>query len=201
MAEDSQDFSPLEKNDLMLELSHSARNIFNLLENLLEWSRMQRGQTAFKPSILSLREVVTECIKIVSESARNKTIEVVLNIPPQQEVFADTNMLQTVIRNLISNAIKFTPKDGKVTISSVAGENNTAVIAVKDIGIGMSNKILTNLFRLDINCGRSGTDGEPSTGLGLLLCKEFVEKHGGKIWAESEEGKGSIFYFTLKTKN
>ncbi|MEI6435260.1 MAG: hybrid sensor histidine kinase/response regulator [Bacteroidota bacterium] len=201
MAEDSQDFSPLEKNDLMLELSHSARNIFNLLENLLEWSRMQRGQTAFKPSLLSLSEVVNECTKIVAESARNKTIEIVLNIPPQQEVFADTNMLQTVIRNLISNAIKFTPKDGKVIISSVAAENNAVVIAVKDIGIGMSNKILTNLFRLDINCGRSGTEGEPSTGLGLLLCKEFVEKHGGKIWVESEEGKGSIFYFTLKTKN
>ena len=198
MADESQQFLPHEKSALMLDLSHSARNIFNLLENLLEWSRMQRGQTALKPEMLGLRDVISECTKIVAESAKNKAIEIVLDSPPELQVYADTNMLQTVIRNLVSNAIKFSPKGSKVTILAVPKENNTVEISVKDSGIGMNNKILDNLFRLDINCGRFGTEGEPSTGLGLLLCKEFVEKHDGKIWVESEEGKGSTFYFTLK---
>jgi CheY-like chemotaxis protein len=182
---------------MTLTLSHSARNIFNLLENLLEWSQMQEGHTAFNPQIQDLKELFNESTKIVNDSARNKAIEISIDIPKELEVFADTNMLQTVIRNLVSNAIKFTRHGGRITISAGPGENNTVVIAVKDTGIGMSNEMLDNLFRIDVKSGRRGTEGEPSTGLGLLLCKEFIEKHGGKIWVESEEGKGSVFYFTL----
>ncbi|TAL66105.1 MAG: PAS domain-containing sensor histidine kinase [Bacteroidetes bacterium] len=197
MADDSQYFTPDQKKELTLNLSHSARNIFSLLENLLEWSQMQRGHTAFKPQMLGLKEVLSESSKIVNDSAKNKAIEIAVEITNEQEVFADTNMLQTVIRNLVSNAIKFTPKGGKVTISASLTENNTVLIAVKDTGIGMSNELLDNLFRIDAKNHRPGTEGELSTGLGLLLCKEFIEKHGGKIWVESEEGKGSVFYFTL----
>ena len=197
MADESQYFPPDQKKDLTLTLNHSARNIFNLLENLLEWSQMQKGHTAFNPQIQGLKELFNESTKIVNDSARNKAIEISIDIPKELDVFADTNMLQTVIRNLVSNAIKFTRHGGMITISAGPGENNTAVIAVKDTGIGMSNEMLDNLFRIDVKSNRPGTEGEPSTGLGLLLCKEFVEKHGGKIWVESEEGKGSIFYFTL----
>jgi len=197
MADESQNFPPDQKKDLTLTLNHSARNIFNLLENLLEWSQMQKGHTAFNPQIQGLKELFNESTKIVNDSARNKAIEISIDIPNELEVFADTNMLQTVIRNLVSNAIKFTPQGGRITISAGIGENNTAVIAVKDTGIGMSKEMLDNIFRIDVKSNRPGTEGEPSTGLGLLLCKEFIEKHGGKIWVESEEGKGSVFYFTL----
>jgi len=119
-------------------------------------------------------------------------------------VNADTNMLQTIIRNLTANAIKFTPQGGRVIISSVIDENNYAVIAVKDTGIGMTPKMISDLFRIDAKTGRPGTEGEPSSGLGLILCKEFIEKHGGKIWVESQEANqpagqsgGSTFFFVI----
>jgi signal transduction histidine kinase len=113
-------------------------------------------------------------------------------------------MLQTVIRNLVSNAVKFTPNGGKISLSAKTTGNKSVEIAIKDTGIGMNSAMVDNLFRLDVRTNRPGTEGEPSTGLGLLLCKEFIEKHGGKIWVESEEenlptGKagGTTFYFTI----
>lgn len=106
-------------------------------------------------------------------------------------------MLQTVIRNLLSNALKFTPKGGKVNISASVTDHKSVEVSIRDTGIGMNQNLLDNLFRLDCNNIRKGTDGELSTGLGLLLSKEFVEKQGGKIWVESEEGRGSIFYISL----
>jgi len=197
MAGDSHHFTSDQEKELKLDLSHSARNVFNLLGNLLEWSQMQQGHTAFNPQIHDLKELLNESTKIVADSARNKAIEIVVNIHDEQEVFADTNMFQTIIRNLVSNAVKFSPKGGRVIISAAPGENNTAVIALKDSGIGMSKEMLDHLFSIDTKSSRSGTDGERGTGLGLLLCKEFIEKHGGRIWVESEEGKGSKFYFSL----
>ncbi|MCX6278490.1 MAG: response regulator [Bacteroidetes bacterium] len=197
IANESQLLEPDEKKHIAVSLNHSVRNIYNLLENLLEWSQMQRQQTSFKPQILSLKNVLTGCIKIVTESAREKSIGIDLDIPDKIEVYADTNMLQTVIRNLASNAIKFTHNGGNVGISVKAYDTVKAVVSVKDTGIGMSKEMLNNLFRLDIKSNRPGTNGESSTGLGLLLCKEYAEKQGGKIWLESEAGKGSIFYFTI----
>ena len=131
------------------------------------------------------------------ESAKSKGIEIACNVPVEIEVFADNHILQTVIRNLVSNAVKFTPKGGKISVSAEATSDKGVQISIKDTGIGMSPKMVDNLFRLDVQTNRKGTEGEPSTGLGLMLCKEFVEKHGGKIWVESEEGNGSTFYFTL----
>jgi signal transduction histidine kinase len=106
-------------------------------------------------------------------------------------------MLQTVLRNLISNALKFTPKGGKINVSAKTSDKKSVEISIQDTGIGMSKFLVTNLFRLDVQTTREGTEGEPSTGLGMLLCKEFVEKHSGRLWVESEEGNGSTFYFTL----
>jgi signal transduction histidine kinase len=114
-------------------------------------------------------------------------------------VLADNNMLESVCRNLISNAIKFTPKGGQIEIKASESGLNTILIAVKDDGIGMSRDILDKLFSLSAKINRKGTEGELSSGLGLILCKELIEKQGGKVWAESEENKGSTFYFTLKT--
>lgn len=199
MTDDSLSLTSDEKRELTLDLSHSASNIFSLLENLLEWSLMQRGHTPFNPKILGLKETVNDCLKVIVESARKKSIGISVEIPDKFDIIADINMFQTVIRNLVSNAIKFTPTGGTVTISANSDENNTAVIKVKDTGIGMNSQMLGNLFRIDAHNSRPGTEGELSSGLGLLLCKEFVEKQGGRIRVESEEDNGSVFSFTLST--
>jgi CheY-like chemotaxis protein/anti-sigma regulatory factor (Ser/Thr protein kinase) len=128
---------------------------------------------------------------------RKKEIHLTVEISASHEVYADVNMLQSVVRNLISNALKYTPKGGQVTVSAHYTDNNRTIVVVKDTGIGMNNTLKYNLFRLASNTSRPGTEGEQSTGLGLILCKEFIEKHNGEIWVESEEGKGSSFYFTL----
>ena len=201
MADDSQKnsakFTPDEIKMLLVRMMNSSRKIFSLLENLLEWSLIQRGMISFTPELLNLSESVNESLAALSESAKIKEIEFTLNISEVLNVYADANMFSTIIRNLAANAVKFTPKGGKVIVSAKQEENSMVEIAVSDTGIGMSKKILGRLFRLDINTGRHGTEGESGTGLGLLLCKDFVEKNGGKIYVDSEEGKGSTFRFIL----
>ena len=175
----------------------SATNLFRLLENLLEWSRLQRDITPFEPESFLLMCMMTESMRPVMDSANKKEIEISYEIPGDLEVFADENMLASTLRNLTSNAVKYTPKGGKVTITAKLVPGHSVEISVRDTGIGMTPEMVDDLFRLDVQTNRKGTDGEPSSGLGLLLCKDFVEKHGGKIWVESEEGKGSTFCFTL----
>ena len=137
----------------------------------------------------------------VSETAGKKGIQVIDQIPEDLEVMSDENMLKSTLRNLATNAVKFTPKGGEVIINARLADNGFVEISIKDSGIGMKKEMIDKLFLLDGKTSRRGTDGEPSTGLGLLLCKEFVEKHGGKIWVESEEGKGSTFFFTIPIGN
>ncbi len=197
LADETQQFTPEQNKDLKLTLSHSARNIYTLLENLLEWSQIQQGNIAFSPQLLDLKKLVNDSMKFVAGSAKKKSIEIVIDIPAEVSVFADANMLQTTIRNLASNAVKFTRDKGTVTISYQVADGGSAILSVKDTGIGMSKDVIENLFTQDTKTGRKGTDNEPSTGLGLLLCKEFVEKHGGELWIESEEGKGSVFNFSI----
>ena len=197
MAEELPGLTMDEIQKIATSMNKSASNLFRLLENLLDWSRMQQGLIPFSPETLQLQPNVDESITMVQEYANNKEIEMTYQIPDGLKVFADTHMLQTVIRNLVSNAVKFTSKGGKVIISAKITSDKSVEISIKDSGIGMSQKMIENLFRLDVQTGRKGTEGEPTTGLGLLLCKEFIEKHGGKIWVESEEGKGSDFKFTL----
>lgn len=183
--------------ELAESMEKSASNLYGLLENLLEWAKMQRGLIPFNPVVVPLFSSVSKSMEILVESIKNKEIEITYDIPIDIRVIADTNMLQTVIRNFASNAVKFTPRGGKIGLSAKVSGNNFVEISVKDSGIGMSSAILNNLFQLNTQINRKGTDGEPSSGLGLLLCKEFIEKHGGKMWVESEEGKGSTFYFTI----
>ena len=179
------------------ELLHkSANNLFKLLENLLTWARMQKGAIEFNPQNYKLIDIVTQSEVVLYDFAAQKKIELQMQIPEKLEVFADLEMLNTILRNLISNGIKFTQSGGNVTVTAEEMENEI-LISVQDSGIGMSQKIFEGLFRIDQKISRPGTEMESSTGLGLLLCKEFVEKHGGKIWARTEEHKGSIFYFTL----
>ncbi len=182
---------------IAVNMRNSSANLFRLLENLLDWARMQQGLIPFKPEEARLLPILKESLTMVLEPAQNKQIDMAYEIPDGMEVFADSNMLKTVIRNLVSNAVKFTPKGGKISISAKVADDKTIEISVKDSGIGMNSAITDNLFRLDVRTNRMGTEGELSTGIGLLLCKEFVEKHGGGIWVKSKEDKGSVFYFTI----
>jgi PAS domain S-box-containing protein len=197
MAEEMPDLKQVEIQKIARSMRDSATNLFGLLENLLEWALLQRGITPFEPGPFFLMPLITEIMHPAMDLADKKEIEIRYEIPNDLEVFADEYMLASTIRNLASNAVKFTTKGGKVTISAKSGPGNTVEFAVRDTGIGMSPQMVVGLFRLDVQTNRKGTEGEPSTGLGLILCKDFVEKHGGKIWVESEEGKGSCFYFTF----
>jgi len=197
MAVDLPNLTMNQIQEFVVKLSKSATNLFRLLNNLLEWSQIQKGSIRFVPATLRLRSLFDESIALLRESARIKEIEIVLNIAEGLEIIADMNMLQIIIRNLVSNAIKFTPKGGKVNISAKLNKDNSVEISVKDNGIGMSQQLINDLFRIDIQTVRKGTEGELSTGLGLLLCKEFVEKHDGKIWIESIVGSGTTFNFSL----
>ncbi|HEY5591112.1 MAG TPA: PAS domain S-box protein [Paludibacter sp.] len=193
-------FSTMEQLDiqnLAISMRKSAGNLFSLLENLLMWSRMQRGLDMFVPELHVLRPKILQSLVLVMEDASKKEIKVNFDIPADLVVFADSNMLDVIIRNLVSNAVKFTPIGGSVTISAKQYSNKPILISIKDTGIGMSKKMINNLFRLDVNTSRRGTEGELSSGLGLILCRDFVEKHGGVLRVESEEGKGSTFLVIL----
>ena len=174
----------------------SAKNTYKLLENLLEWSKSQTGRTDYKPQVIVLNTIVTETKDLLLETAKNKNIAIKDKIPENFLLFADPNMLSSILRNLISNALKYTNKGGRIEISA-KNENEQSIISVNDNGTGMSESVKSKLFKIHEKVSKQGTDNEKGTGLGLLLCKEFVEKHEGKIWAESEEGKGSKFSFTL----
>ncbi len=197
LAEDLDDLTQDEIQRIAVSMRDSSTNLFRLLENLLEWARMQQGGIIFNPDATRLITIIAETMRPVKDAANKKGIDISIEIQDDLEVFADAYMLASTIRNLASNALKFTHNGGKVTISAKAVPGNSVEITVKDTGIGMTSAMVDDLFRLDVQTKRRGTDDEPSSGLGLLLCKDFVEKHGGKIWAESEEGKGSTFCFTL----
>jgi len=178
----------------------SATNLYSLLGNLLEWSRMQRGLTTFVPSSFQLMQRISESMVYVLEGAVKKEISISYDISENLKVYADKDMVGGIIRNLVSNAVKFTPKGGSIIISVKTVARNFIEISIKDNGIGMNNNMIDHLFCLDVNTSRTGTEGEYSTGLGLILCKDFIEKHGGKLWVESEVGRGSTFRFTLPAK-
>ena len=176
-------------------INDSSKNTFNLLQNLLEWSRTQTNRIKLRPEIFSVSELVDENIILLENNANAKNISIVSEINTNHKVFADKNMISTVIRNLVSNAIKFTD-NGNVTIFSELKEDYL-IISITDTGIGMEKEVINKLFKIEDTISTKGTSGEKGTGLGLVLCKEFVEKNKGKIWVESEEGKGSKFSFTL----
>jgi two-component system, sensor histidine kinase and response regulator len=174
----------------------TAKHTITLLENLLAWAKMQTGQIDFKPENLHLSQIVQEVIEVLNPSAKIKNIRLNYLQLSEITVHADPTMLKTVLRNLISNAIKFTNTGGTVEISAVS-KKSQIVVNVSDNGVGMDEETQNKLFILDTTITTNGTANERGSGLGLLLCKEFVEIHQGKIWVESEVGKGSDFKFTL----
>ncbi len=181
-----------------------AKHAFNLLENLLVWSRSQTNKIQINPTILNLSIVINNVIDYEANRAEEKKILILSKVKDSIQVYTDIDMLNTVIRNLISNAIKFSNISGEITITAIKLDKFVK-ISISDNGIGIKPEAIKKLFRIDnSNNSTKGTNGETGTGLGLILCKEFVEKNGGKIWAESEVNKGSTFSFTIplfKPKN
>ncbi len=182
--------------ELTRNMKSNADNLYNLLNNLLEWARMQRGLISYEPGTIILDELVKLSLDLIKPAAQQKEIALEASIPPGIKVFVDKPMAGTVVRNLLSNAVKYTRRQGIINISAENLESKVRII-VKDNGMGMDEKVMSALFAQDNMISVAGTEGEKGTGLGLLLCKEFVEKHGGQIWAESIPGQGSTFYFTL----
>jgi signal transduction histidine kinase len=181
----------------LLELINlSSESAFNLLDNLLQWARTQTDKIKFSPEYFELSAVVKEVMDLQGIIGEKKQVSIVSAIPDSTRVYADKNMIHTVIRNLISNAIKFSNKGGKVYISSF-DNGPMAEVVIRDEGIGMSRENLSMLFRIDTYYSTSGTSGESGTGLGLIICKEFVEKNSGRIRATSKEGEGTAVSFTL----
>jgi len=197
MAENINSFSQTELSDIGREMHITSKNLFRLLSNVLEWACMQQGLINLNPVEIVLSEIISQNIDSIIKRGEQKEIEIIHEVDKNQIVFADETMLNSILRNLLSNAIKFTKQGGKVSVSSKETENNMVEISVTDSGIGMSEDLSEKLFKIDEKVGRKGTNGESSTGLGLLLCKEFVEKHGGRIRVESRKGEGSIFSFTI----
>ena len=190
-------FSADELKTFGQSINQTAESTYRLLENLLEWSRLQGGSILFEPEHINIAKFLNSCDHSVIEKAKNKNIKIAMQFTEGMSVFADENMLRTIMRNLISNAIKFTKPDGQVTIKIKEEEQGATLFSVSDNGIGMPVDLLGKLFKVSEKVNRTGTDNEPSSGLGLILCKEFIEKHGGRIWAESTEGEGSTFYFVI----
>jgi len=179
--------------------SMTAKNTYELLLNLRGWTRIQNGNLGVYPEWFSLNDLVVEVIGLTGSSAKNKNIQVEYSCLDNIEIYADKNMIHTIMRNFLSNAIKFTPKNGKIAIFATKNDSNYQ-FSVKDTGIGMDTADIQKLFNSDVNFRKAGTNNENGTGLGLILCKEFVDLHHGTIQIESEPNNGSTFSFTAPTE-
>jgi PAS domain S-box-containing protein len=189
---------PVEKSEEFIHNIYSTtKHTLSLLDNLLTWAKTQTGKIDFKPENLKLKSIIQEIIDTLNSSAIIKNIALNSQVD-DIIVYADQNMLQTILRNLVSNALKFINSGGRVDINAVSQQNQIE-ITVSDNGVGIPEETLNKLFKIDSNITTKGTANEKGSGLGLIICKEFAEKHGGKIWVESELGKGSSFHFTVPT--
>ncbi|MCD4833443.1 MAG: tetratricopeptide repeat-containing sensor histidine kinase [Bacteroidales bacterium] len=178
----------------------SSKNTLNLLENLLTWAKAQKGKINYNPEKIHINNIIADNIDLLTPNASKKDISIINLIKDSTKVSADKEMINFIIRNLISNAIKFTPKNGEIKIYDKKTESNRSgllSVFIEDNGVGIAQKDIEKLFRIEESYTTRGTEKESGTGLGLILCKEFIEKHGGKIEVESELGKGSIFHFTI----
>ena len=178
------------------ELKKNTENLFTLLENLLHWSRIQTGRIEHKPAKVKLNKLVDECLILLMGSAKEKGIDLSSDIGKGLIVRADENMIRSVVQNVVSNAIKFTKSGGKVVIASKKIDEFIEM-SVTDTGVGIEEEDLLKLFRIDEHYTTMGTAEEKGSGLGLILCKEFMEKNGGKISIESEIGRGTTVRFTV----
>lgn len=177
-------------------INQSTNSALDLLMNLMDWTRAHTGRMEFNPGNIDLNRFIIETEYLFAATLKQKNISLKHNIPEKTVVYADENMIRTILRNLISNAIKFTHPEGQIVLDVIQNQNE-CLITVKDSGVGIPKESLDMLFRLDQNKSTKGTQNETGTGLGLILCKELIEKHNGRIWVESEPGKGSTFHISI----
>ncbi len=197
LSEELHSFTLDEIQEMAASMKTSAESLYALLENLLLWAKNKRGMIPFNPALIELLPVVREGAGMMEEPAKNKDITIEIDIDENIVVLADNNILQTIIRNLVSNAVKFTLHGGQVIVKAKNKDDSTVEISIEDTGIGMNRDILDNLFKPVPMTGRRGTEGESSSGLGLIVCNDFVKMLGGKLEVESEQGRGSRFFFSL----
>ena len=195
------EFTTEELSETINQFHSNLTNLFTLLKNLLEWAQVQQNNISFNPAEINLSQKINFSINLISSLADKKEIKVLTNIPNNHVVIADEPMLNSILSNLLSNAIKFTKHGGTITVTSKTINNNLLEVSITDNGIGMSQTLVNNLFKINEKVGRTGTEGEQSTGIGLILCKELVEKNGGAIKVISQENIGSTFIFSLPSKS
>ncbi|SMP59050.1 PAS domain S-box-containing protein [Desulfonatronum zhilinae] len=195
LADESEVFSEQDIRTLTREMHKSIKNTFALLEDLLQWSRMNQGGIDYAPTPCSLNELLNMGLSTAQDLAKSKGISIRQDAHQGLTVLVDQPMIKTVIRNILFNAVKFTRRGGEIAVS-FKQEGPTATVAIQDTGVGMNEQVLSSIFTIEKK-RQLGTEGEKGTGLGLILCKQFIEQHGGQIWVESEPGKGTTVFFTL----
>lgn len=196
LANEVEDLDPEQVKEFSRNIHSVAKKSHNLLSELLEWSRIQTGRIPFEPDVLPLAQLTEDIFTLYKNNAEKKQIKLINNIDKGIAVYADYNMIHATVRNLVSNAIKFTDISGEVTLNAEENSENVSII-VQDNGMGMNEEDLEKLFKIDVHHTQIGTGKEKGSGLGLILCKEFVEKNGGMISVSSKPGEGSKFIFTL----
>lgn len=199
LKDDYNSLSDTEKISFIEDIGSSSNKAYNLLEDLLSWASSQSGKIHFSPEIVPLKKAVQNDFHLLNSQASSKNIELIAEIAPAILIYADRNMFDTIIRNLLGNAIKFSYDGGQIHVRAVE-TGDFVTISVADNGIGLSGSDIQKLFRIEINNREIGKSKSKGTGLGLILCKEFVERHLGRIWVESEPNKGSTFFFTMPKK-
>ncbi|MBE0390809.1 sensor histidine kinase KdpD [Flavobacterium sp. PL002] len=197
LKENQDELDEAEKEDFVNAIYETSTKTFYLLQNLLEWSLSQTNEIQFSPEKINLNQLVNHALSMPLEVAKSKEIEIEVIIPENQFIVADKNMMETVLRNIVSNAIKFTESQGEIIITSHI-DNKGTTLKVADNGIGMTEATLSTLFDQNTTPAPQEIIVDRGMGLGLMLCKDFVERHEGKIWAESNLGKGTTFYIFIK---
>ncbi len=197
LVEDLSELSMDEIRSFSKEINKSAHSVYNLLLNLLQWAQIKTGRISKTQEKIELFPLVNDTIMLLENLASKKSIKIQNNLTEQTSIVGDRTMIGSVFQNLISNAIKFTKRNGSIFVSNEVLDDKV-IIHIKDTGVGISSENLKKLFKLDEHLTTSGTANESGTGLGLILCKELLEKNNGKIWAESTEDLGTTFSFSLE---
>lgn len=199
LSKDYERFTEEERRKFAVNIYHSTNNIFRLLQNLLEWSKSQTGRLNYTPLYIEYKRILENSMSVLHSMAEQKNISIKFDYNDDLIIFADPLMIETVLRNLVNNAIKYTPENGSIEITAKHVGDNIK-ISISDSGIGIREEDIQNLFCIDSKVKRKGTNNEDGSGLGLILCKEIVDKSNGTIWAESTPGLGSTFIFTIPAK-